>query len=143
MISMMKTLAFLVLFLGMTSCAAPEQKATDLPLKAPIGTPPLAAAAVEAGNALFEAGQWEQATAHYETARTIQPSLAEAHYDLALALDRLGRESEAVAHYKEAATLAPGNRVIWNARPFRKYDAEVRKSLYDKRIPHPDPQRPY
>jgi len=115
----------------------------DLPLKAPTGTPPGAAAAVDAGNSLFEAGQWEQAKGQYETALTAHSTLAEAHYDLALVLDQLGRKAEAMAHYKEAANLAPGNRVIWNAPPFRKYDAEVGKSLYDKRLPHPDPQRPY
>ena len=103
----------------------------DLPLKAPTGTPPGAAAAVDAGNSLFEVGQWEQAKDQYETALTAHPTLAEAHYDLALVLDQLGRKAEAMAHYKEAANLAPGNRVIWNAPPFRKYGAEVGKSLYD------------
>ena len=115
----------------------------DLPLKAPTGTPAIAAAAVDAGNSLFGTGQWEQAKAQYESALTADPTLAEGHYDLALVLDRLGRKAEAIAHYKEAANLAPGNPMIWNAPPFRKYDAEVGKSILDKRLPHPDPQRPY
>ena len=140
---MTKASAFLILILAMAGCTGPDRKTVDLPLKAPAGTPPAAAAAVDAGNSLFGAGQWEQAKAQYETALTDSPTLAEAHYDLALSLDRLGKKAEAMAHYKQAANLAPGNRVIWNAPPFRQYDAEVGKTLLDKRIPHPDPQRPY
>ena len=70
-------LSFLILILAiaMTSCAAPDQKAMDLPLKAPTGTPPGAAAAVDAGNSLFEAGQWEQAKGQYETALTAHSTL--------------------------------------------------------------------
>ena len=34
-------------------------------------------------------------------------------------------QAEALAHYKEAANLAPGNRVTWNARPFRPVEVEV------------------
>ena len=140
---MTKALEFLMFILVIAGCTGPGQKTVDLPLKAPPGTPPAAAAAVDAGNSLFGAGQWEEAKTQYETALTAHPTLAEAHYDLALVLDRLGRKDEAMAQYKEAANLAPGNRVIWNAPPFRKYDAEVGKSLLDKRLPHPDPQRPY
>ena len=133
---------FLMLFLAMVSCTAPDRQAMDVPLKAPAGTPPPAVAAMDAGHSLFSAGQWDQAQAQYEHALTADPTLAEAHYDLALVLDRLGKEREAL-HYKEAANLAPGNRTIWNARPFRKVDADVGNSLFEKRVLHPDPQRPY
>ena len=123
----MKALVFLMFILVMVGCTGPD-KAMDLPLRAPTGTPPAAAAAVDAGNSLFGAGQWEQAKTQYETALKGHPTLAEAHYDLALVLDRLGSKAEAMTHYKEAANLAPGNRVIWNAPPFRKFEAEVGKA---------------
>ena len=139
---MTKTLTIMALFLAIGACSG-TQKTADLPLKAPAGAPGAAAAAVDTGNSFFGDGQWGQARAQYETAMTIAPTLAEAHYDLALALDRLGKQAEALAHYKEAANLAPGNRLIWNARPFRPVQAEVGKGLLDKRIPHPDVQRPY
>jgi tetratricopeptide (TPR) repeat protein len=79
----------------------------DRPLKAPTGTPPGAAAAVDAGNSLFEAGQWEQAKGQYESALIAHSTLAEAHYDLALVLDQLGRKAEAMAHYKRGGKPGP------------------------------------
>jgi Tfp pilus assembly protein PilF len=136
-------LALLILFLTIQSCARPGHETVDLPLRTPAGTSPTAAAAVDAGNSLFEAGRWQQAQAQYELALTADQMLAEAHYDLALVLDRLGKKREATAHYKDAANLAPGNHVIWNAPPFRKVDAEVGKSRLEKRLPRVDPQRPY
>jgi Tfp pilus assembly protein PilF len=141
--SEMKILAFLIFLPTMVSCAAPGHQAVDGPLKAPSGAAPTAVAALDAGNSLFEAGQWEQAHAQYEVAVTAEPMLAEAHYDLALALDRLGRKNEAVAHYRRAANLAPGNRVIWNAPPFRRVDTEVGKSRSEKRKPRLDPPGTY
>lgn len=64
----------------------------------------------------------------------MDPSLAEAHYNLALALDQMGEKAEARKHYVAAANLAPGNRVIWNAPPLRKFDREQelgKKSFMD------------
>jgi len=51
--------------------------------------------------------------------------LAEAHYNLALALEKLGEKAEARKHYVAAANLAPGNKVIWDAPPLRKYESEL------------------
>ncbi|MGB4893974.1 MAG: tetratricopeptide repeat protein, partial [Nitrospira sp.] len=61
-------------------------------------------------------------------------TLAEAHYNLALTLERLGAKAEARKHYVAAANLAPGNKVIWDAPPLRRYDREIgldRKSWMD------------
>ena len=138
-----KVSAFLILLFAMVSCTTPGKKTTDQPLKAPSGAPRSATAALDTGNALFEANQWEQARAQYELALTADPTMAEAHYDLALALDRLGRNNEALTHYRKAADLAPGNRVIWNAPPFRQVDAEVGQSRQDKRKPRLDPPGTY
>jgi len=123
-------------------CAGPEKKTEAvLTLKAPAGTPAAAVSAVEEGNRLFANGQWEPAKTQYEAAIKVQPTLAEAHYDLALALERLGHKKEATAHYKEAANLAPGNKVIWNAPPFRRHGDAV-KGLTSKENAFMDP-KPY
>ncbi|MBA3966173.1 MAG: tetratricopeptide repeat protein [Nitrospirales bacterium] len=139
----MKKALILLAAVVIAGCAGSQKEASGLPLEAPDGTPPAAAAAVTSGNGLFAKNQWEQAQAQYEAALKTHPTLAEAHYDLALTLDRLGKKAEATAHYKEAANLAPGNRVIWNAPPFHQHGADVRESIVDKKRPHPDPQRPY
>ena len=127
---MKNVLVMLGLVLVVAGCAGPEKKEAKavLTLKAPSGTPAAAVTAVEEGNKLFAQGQWEQAKARYEAAIKVQPELAEAHYDLALTLERLGNKKEATAHYKEAANLAPGNQVIWNSPPFRKYGNQVDRS---------------
>lgn len=80
-----------------------------------------AAGAMEQGNRLFAAHQWEAAKKEYEAAIKIQPSLAEAHYNLALALGQLGSPKEARHHFLEAANLAPGHKVIWDSPPLRPY----------------------
>jgi Tfp pilus assembly protein PilF len=138
-----KASLLVTLFFAAVSCTALGKKAMDLPLKAPAGTPRSAINALDTGNALFEAGQWEQARGQYELAVTADPTMAEAHYDLALALNRLGRNNEAMTHYRKAADLAPGNRVIWNAPPFRQVDTEVGKSRREKRMPRLDPPGTY
>lgn len=141
---MRKTVMLLGLVLMISGCAGSKRNAAaSLPLAAPAGTPEAAATAVDEGNKLFAQGRWVEARSRYEAAIKVEPALAEAHYDLALALERLGRQEEATAHYKEAATLAPGNKVIWNAPPFRHVDAEVQDSRLRKRMPVVDPQRPY
>lgn len=140
---MKNMLMLLGLVLVVAGCAGPEKKAAVavLTLKAPSGTPAAAVTAVEEGNKLFAQGQWEQAKAQYEAAIKVQPDLAEAHYDLALTLERLGNKKDSTAHYKEAANLAPGNQVIWNAPPFRKYGNQVEKSgLLSKDKAYMDPK---
>ena len=77
--------------------------------------------AMEEGNRLFAAHQWQAAKAQYEAAIRVQPSLAEAHYNLALALGQLGSPKEARHHFLEAANLAPGHKVIWDSPPLRPY----------------------
>jgi Flp pilus assembly protein TadD len=139
----MTVLAFLMSLLITVGCAKSSHTAVDLPLKAPSGASSTAAAAVDAGNSLFAAGQWEQAKAQYELAVTADPLLAEAHYDLALALDRMDKKNEALTHYRKAADLAPGNHVIWNAPPFRRIDTDVGKSRSEKRKPRLDPPGMY
>jgi len=88
-------------------------------LRAPAGALPAAVAAMEEGNKLFAARQWEPAKAQYEAAIKAQPSLAEAHYNLAMVIEMLGDEATARRHYVEAANLAPGHKIIWDAPPFR------------------------
>ena len=96
-------------------------KARVTALNAPGGSNPEAAAAVNAGNQAFAAGQWAMAKQHYEKAIGVQETLAEAHYNLALTLDRLGQRKQAEAHYTQAANYAPGHQVIWNSRIYRRY----------------------
>jgi len=90
-------------------------------LRPPANADSVAAQAVLEGNRLFADHQWTAAIKQYKKAVQAQPSLAEAHYNLALTLDQQGRFSESRPHYMKAAELAPGNKVIWNAPPFRQY----------------------
>ncbi len=95
-------------------------------LSAPTMAEPAAARAMEEGNRLFAAHEWQAAKAQYEGAIQVQPSLAEAHYNLALTLDRLGDPQAARRHYLQAANLAPGHKVIWNSPPLRRHgDVQV------------------
>ena len=84
------------------------------------------------GNRLFSEGQWEKARQQFQSAIQQQPDLAEAHYNMALCMDLLGNQAGAKKHYIEAANLAPGNKVIWNSPPLRRYgnvpDAPVKNA---------------
>jgi Flp pilus assembly protein TadD len=79
------------------------------------------------GNRLYTSGKWTEAKAAFVSIIAAQPSLAEAHYNLALTLDRLGDGNAARQHYMEAANLAPGNKVIWDAPPLRRYNSDPTK----------------
>lgn len=104
------------------SCAGGGGHGTqETALSAPPKSVPAAAAAVEEGNKLFHAHQWEAAKAQYETAIQAQPTLAEAHYNLGLVYDALRNGKEAYKHFVEAANLAPGNKIIWSSPAFREY----------------------
>jgi Flp pilus assembly protein TadD len=80
---------------------------------------------LEQGNQLLLKEDWAGARDAYLATIRSDQSLAEAHYNLALALERLGEKAEARKHYVAAANLAPGNKVIWDAPPLRKYDSEL------------------
>ncbi len=93
----------------------------DQVLPPPASAESAAVGAMEEGNRLYAAQQWQAAKAQYEAAIRVQPSLAEAHYNLALALGQLGSPKEARHHFMEAANLAPGHKVIWDSPPLRPY----------------------
>ena len=125
-------LAFLLLLVssGCTSSA----KVPLAPLSAPGGTAAAVAQQIDQGNRDFAAQNWTDAKSAYIAAIERAPALAEAHYNLALTLERLGEKSEARRHYVQAANLAPGNKVIWDAPPLRKFDGDAeldRKSYMD------------
>ncbi|MBS0168927.1 MAG: tetratricopeptide repeat protein [Nitrospira sp.] len=114
-------------------CAGPR-KAEIRPLRAPAGTSTAISQQMEEGNRLLVQEDWAAARQVYLDTIQADPTLAEAHYNLALALERVGEKAEARKHYVAAANLAPGNKVIWDAPPLRKYDAELglsRKSWMD------------
>ena len=73
------------------------------------------------GKNLFDEGRWEAARQQFQSAVQQQADLAEAHYNLALSMDRMGDQAGAKKHFIEAANLAPGNKVIWNSPPLRRY----------------------
>lgn len=114
-----RVLVSLVMVIGVMSCGEAIKEVRTL--RAPSGSVPAASAAVEEGNRLFAARQWEGAKVQYEAALKAQPTLAEAHYNLAMVLDILEQSGAARKHYVEAANLAPGHQVIWNSPPFRKH----------------------
>lgn len=121
----------------LVGCAA-EQRAPMETLRAPVGTTASVSAAMERGNGLFAAQDWSGAKEAYAAILNTDPSLAEAHYNLALTLDKMGEKAEARKHYVQAANLAPGNKVIWNAPPLRKFDQD--QELSKKSFMDPNPR---
>lgn len=105
-------------------CAGPR-KAEVRPLHAPAGTATAVSEQLEQGNQLLIKQEWAGARDAYLVTIQADRSLAEAHYNLALALEKLGEKAEARKHYVAAANLAPGNKIIWDAPPLRKYDSEL------------------
>ncbi|WNM56439.1 tetratricopeptide repeat protein [Candidatus Nitrospira allomarina] len=73
------------------------------------------------GKRLFDEGRWEAARQQFQVAVQQQADLAEAHYNLALCMDKMGDQAGAKKHFIEAANLAPGDKVIWNSPPLRRY----------------------
>lgn len=118
-------------------CAGPR-KAEVRPLHAPTGTTAAVSRQLEQGNQLLLKEDWAGARDAYQATIQADQTLAEAHYNLALALDKLGEKAEARKHYVAAANLAPGNKVIWDAPPLRKYDSEL--TLEKKSWMDPNPK---
>ncbi len=121
----MKRLGWLVMaMVTIVGCAGPR-KAEIRPLHAPTGTNAAVSQQLEQGNQLLVKGDWIGARETYVATIRADQQLAEAHYNLALALEKLGEKAEARKHYVAAANLAPGNKVIWDAPPLRKYESEL------------------
>lgn len=121
----MKRLGWLVMaMVTIVGCAGPR-KAEIRPLHAPTGTSAAVSQQLEQGNQLLLNGDWIGAREIYVATIRADQQLAEAHYNLALALEKLGEKAEARKHYVAAANLAPGNKVIWDAPPLRKYESEL------------------
>ncbi|CBK41807.1 exported protein of unknown function, TPR-like [Nitrospira defluvii] len=119
--------------MAVVGCAS-QHKAEVRPLHAAAGTSAVVSQQLEQGNQLFAQQDWAGAQQVYLATIQADQTLAEAHYNLALTLERLGEKAEAKKHYVAAANLAPGNKVIWDAPPLRKYDREIgldRKSWMD------------
>ena len=122
-----------LLTMALVGCVA-RQKIEAKTLHAPAGTSAVVSQRLEEGNQLFAKRDWAGAKQVYLATIQTDPTVAETHYNLALTLDRLGEKVEARKHYVAAANLAPGNKVIWDAPPLRKYDSEMgldRKSYMD------------
>lgn len=119
--------------MAVVGCAS-QHKAEVRPLHAAAGTSAVVSQQLEQGNQLFAQQDWAGAQQVYLATIQADQTLAEAHYNLGLTLERLGEKAEAKKHYVAAANLAPGNKVIWDAPPLRKYDREIgldRKSWMD------------
>ena len=113
------------------ACTSPMSKPLTV-LQAPAEVSPAVAAQLERGNGLFAAQKWVEAEQVYRQTIVAEPTLAEAHYNLATTLYRVDNKVEAKKHYMEAANLAPGNKVIWDAPPFRasSVDDDLNKKSY-------------
>ncbi len=121
----MKRLGWVVMaMVTLVGCAGPR-KAEIRPLHAPTGTSAAVSQQLERGNQLLVQEDWAGARESYLATIQADQTLAEAHYNLGLALEKLGEKTEARKHYVAAANLAPGNKVIWDAPPLRKYDGEL------------------
>ncbi len=131
-------LSVVLLAVGSPAGCATNQKPAVQTLRAPAGTPAAVVQKMERGNEMFAAQDWKGAKEIYAAAIAMNPSLAEAHYNLGLTLDQLGEKAEARKHFVQAANLAPGNKVIWDAPPLRKFDQDQelsKKSFLDPK-PH-------
>lgn len=134
----MKRLGWMLMLTAtVLGCAAPR-KAEVRPLHAPAGTAVAVSQQLEQGNQLLLKEDWAGAREAYVATIQADQTLAEAHYNLALALEKLGEKAEAKKHYVAAANLAPGNKVIWDAPPLRKYDSEL--TLEKKSWMDPNPK---
>jgi hypothetical protein len=109
-----------VLVMVMAGCAS-DKPAPLTTLAPPPSVDPQILKLFNEGSRFFQEGQWEAARHQFQTAVQQQADLAEAHYNLALSIDRMGDQAEAKKHYIEAANLAPGNKVIWNSPPLRRF----------------------
>ena len=127
-------LPFVLLAVSLSAGCATDRKEPPQALRAPAGTAAAVKQEMDRGNGLFAVQDWKGAKEAYVATLGMDPSLAEAHYNLGLALDQMGEKAEARKHYVKAANLAPGNKVIWNAPPLRKFDADQelsKKSFMD------------
>ncbi len=106
--------------MGGVGCAS-DKPVPLTTLAPPPNTDPQVLPLFTEGNRLFREGQWEAARQQFQTAVQKQADLAEAHYNLALSMDKMGDQASAKKHFIEAANLAPGNKVIWNSPPLRRY----------------------
>ena len=109
-----------LMVLAMTGCIS-DKPAPLMVLDPPPNTVTQVQTFLSEGNRLFREGRWEGARQQFQAAVQEQPDLAEAHYNLALAMDHLGDRDGAKPHFIKAANLAPGNKVIWNSPPLRRY----------------------
>lgn len=117
-----------VLLLGVvTACAENRPAPPSQVLPSPQTTSASAGSYMTDGARYFMVGDWLHAAQAFERAVAAQPDLAEAHYNLAVSLDQGGQAAEAKKHYVVAANLAPGNKIMWDAPPFR--DAVKQKPL--------------
>jgi Tfp pilus assembly protein PilF len=118
-----------LIVLAMTGCTS-DKPAPLMVLDPPPNTVTQVQTFLTEGNRLFREGRWEGARQQFQAAVQEQPDLAEAHYNLALAMDHLGDRDGAKPHFIKAANLAPGNKVIWNSPPLRRY-GDVPDKPYD------------
>jgi Flp pilus assembly protein TadD len=122
------TVIFCAVALG---CSSKSVKVDNV-LPAPTGSKPGAATALQKGNALFAAGNFDGAEQAFREAIAADSAFAEAHYNLALTLDRTGHHDEAKKHYIQAANLAPGNKVIWDSPPLRQHSGGMGHDIEKK-----------
>ncbi len=66
------------------------------------------------GNALKDAGRFEDAIQQYEQSLQLRPAYATSHYNLGIALAHLGRMQEAVEQYQQALKLKPDDADTYN-----------------------------
>ena len=109
-----------LIFLVNMGCAS-DKPAPFMVLDPPPDTNVQVQAYLTEGNRLFREGRWEGARQQFHAAVQAQDDLAEAHYNLALAMDHMGNQAGAKPHFIKAANLAPGNKVIWDSPPLRRY----------------------
>jgi tetratricopeptide (TPR) repeat protein len=65
------------------------------------------ASIIALGNALYDAGQWQEAIRYYEQALQLDPHMADVVADMGTCYRNLGMSDKAIALYKRALTIEP------------------------------------
>ncbi len=60
----------------------------------------------------YQAGKWQDAKRHFESAMQADPDLPEVHFNLALTLHKLGDHEQARSHFNRARDMAPDNTAV-------------------------------
>lgn len=129
-LTMILGIAFYIVGLGPQ--AAPRQ---SLGLARPRLAGQPGEAAIQRGNAYFDAGKFEQARSEYATATRLEPDYAVGHYNHGAAYRIEGAYAKAIPHFSRALALEPGyNNVYYYRGEAYVLNGQPQEALADLKI---------